>query len=113
MRTAEKPRGRPFQPGTSGNPEGRHKDISNIRDLARQYSDRAINTIVHVMEHDTNGRARVAAATAILDRAWGKAPHEIQIWQMLQNEIAQMSDEALIAEFERIMARRKEVTSSR
>jgi hypothetical protein len=62
-----------FKKGQSGNPGGRPKDGLGMRELARSYSTRAIETLVKVME---NGRgkssARVAAAVALLDRGFGR-----------------------------------------
>lgn len=64
--------GRPFQPGKSGNPGDRPKVIAEVRDLARQHTALAIETLVHIMQHGDKDAARVTAARAILDRAWGK-----------------------------------------
>ncbi len=65
--------GRPWKPGQSGNPGGRPKAIGHVRDLARELTDDAIQTLATVM-HDPKAPpgARVAAAVAILDRGWGK-----------------------------------------
>jgi hypothetical protein len=74
VRTA-KPRGpgRPFQRGQSGNPGGRPKAVAEVRDLARKHTALAIKTLVSIMQHSDKDAARVAAAQALLDRAWGKA----------------------------------------
>lgn len=63
----------PFAPGKSGNPSGRPKVVAHIRDLARQHTDTAIKALVEEARSGT-GSARVAAASALLDRAYGKAP---------------------------------------
>lgn len=63
----------PFQPGESGNPGGRPKEVGHIRKLAREYTERAVQTLVEALG-DEKGATRVAAATALLDRGWGKAP---------------------------------------
>lgn len=41
--------------------------------MARQYTEQAMATLASVME-DGSGPAKVAAANAMLDRGWGKAP---------------------------------------
>ena len=71
--------GRPFQPGQSGNPGGRPKDISIVRDLARTHTSDAIQTLVSIMRDGRKEAARVAAAQAILDRGWGKAVQDLDI----------------------------------
>ena len=39
----------PFQPGQSGNPDGRRKEDSHVRALARQYTEQAIQTLGDIM----------------------------------------------------------------
>jgi hypothetical protein len=60
-----------FKPGISGNPSGRPKVEGEVRALARRYTTRAIRRLAQLMRSD-NPRVAVAAATALLDRAWGK-----------------------------------------
>jgi hypothetical protein len=62
-----------FKKGTSGNPGGRPKLLQDVRDLAREYTREAIETFVHVMKNvKAPATARIAAASALLDRGWGK-----------------------------------------
>lgn len=66
--------GKPFKPGQSGNPGGRPKIIGHIRDLARQYTELAINTLADTLtDKKAPYAAKIAAAQALLDRGWGKA----------------------------------------
>ena len=65
--------GRPFQPGSSGNPGGRPRAAHSIQELARKHAPEAIKTLADIAKNGTPG-ARVSAAIALLDRAYGKAP---------------------------------------
>ena len=56
----------------SGNPGGRPKVITEVRDLARQHTRKAVQTLVTVMQSAESDSARVAAANALLDRGFGK-----------------------------------------
>ena len=63
-----------FKPGQSGNPSGRPKDVGHVRDLARKHTTAAIKMLAAMMKSGEPDRTRVAAAEALLDRGWGKAP---------------------------------------
>lgn len=54
------------------------KTPTEIRSLARAHTDKAINCLVGVMENSTSDPAKVAAATALLDRGWGKPSQPIE-----------------------------------
>lgn len=62
-----------FQPGQSGNPSGRPKENARVKELARQWTEDAIQTLASVMnDSEAKPGERCAAASALLDRAWGK-----------------------------------------
>jgi Family of unknown function (DUF5681) len=61
-----------FEKGQSGNPGGRPKADGEIRELARQHTAAALATLAEICQSGENESARVAAANALLDRAWGK-----------------------------------------
>src|SRR4051794_5342837 len=61
-----------FKPGQSGNPGGRPRTIGDVRDAAREHTVEAIERLAHWMRSN-DPRASIAAATALLDRGWGKA----------------------------------------
>ena len=64
--------------GISGNPGGRPKGFGDIREIARTHTATAIETLVSVMNNpDATASARVAAATALLDRGWGRPTQPI------------------------------------
>jgi hypothetical protein len=73
LRTGPKQMNGRFQPGRSGNPGGRPRAAHSITELARQHAPDAIKTLADIAKNGTPG-ARVSAAIALLDRAYGKAP---------------------------------------
>jgi hypothetical protein len=52
----------------------------NIKDLARQHTETAIETLVEIMtDGDAQASARLTAANSLLDRGWGKAGAHTEI----------------------------------
>jgi hypothetical protein len=53
--------------------------VTEIRSLARSHTRSALNVLVGVMRHpNATPSARVAAATAILDRGWGRPTQALE-----------------------------------
>lgn len=70
--------GKPFAKGQSGNPGGRPKEVAEVRELARQYTEEAVDTLATIMRSAKEpAAARVRAAESILDRGYGKASQPI------------------------------------
>lgn len=68
-----------FEPGQSGNPGGRSKFLPYIRELAREQSEVAITTLSNLCQDSkTPPSARVAAASALLDRGYGKPTQYVE-----------------------------------
>ena len=84
-----------FKLGKSGNPSGRPKVVAEVRDLAREKTPKAIETLSAIMEDvGAPPSARVAAASALLDRGWGKAPQTIK-HEGLEERLRQADDATL------------------
>lgn len=75
---AARGKGKPFQKGQSGNPGGRPKEVGNVRELARQYTEEAITTLASIMRSGDSDRARAEASSKLLDRGWGRPEQAIE-----------------------------------
>jgi uncharacterized protein DUF5681 len=97
--------------GVSGNPGGRPKGEGDIRTLAQLHTASAINRLVKVMNDDTAApSAQVAAATALLDRAWGRPAQTIRASiESDHNRMESVMDQDF---FDRVLARIKNRTPS-
>jgi hypothetical protein len=91
-----------FRPGVSGNPGGRPRRpttieakriTADVKALAQQCAPDAVATLKSIMlSEKVPAAARISAATAILDRGYGKARQEVE---MRQFNIARLNDEQL------------------
>lgn len=99
-----------FVKGQSGNPSGRPKitlpDGRSLKDIAREHTLDAVQTLVEVMgDTEAPHPARVSAASAILDRGWGKPVQELEAGERLT--------ETLSAILERIDGRTRTIAAPR
>lgn len=74
----------PFQKGQSGNPGGRPKaylsDERSLSELAREHTAEAVETLAALMRNTgTPAAARIAAASTILERGWGRPTQAVAI----------------------------------
>lgn len=75
------------RPG-AGRPQGRRNKATTeqkqtLEELARSYTETALNVLVEVAQHGQSEAARVSAANAILDRGFGK-PRQLEPLQVHQ-----------------------------
>jgi hypothetical protein len=63
-----------FKPGTSGNPGGRPKAALDVQALARTHTTAAVRALAEALR---DPKLKVAAATALLDRGWGKPAQHV------------------------------------
>jgi hypothetical protein len=69
-----------FLPGGCPNPGGRPREIGYVVELARERTEDAVRVLHEIALDATQpGASRVAAASALLDRGWGRAPSSIDI----------------------------------
>lgn len=85
----------PFVKGQSGNPSGRPKitlpDGRSLVDVAREHTLDAVGTLVEVMaDQEAPHPSRVSAASAILDRGWGKPKQEIEAGERMIDALTEM-----------------------
>ncbi len=85
-----------FQKGRSGNPGGRPKVVHDVQAAAREHTALAMAALAEICaDVGVPAMARVSAASALLDRAWGKP-----IARNINAAVAdpkQMSDAELVA----------------
>src|SRR5258708_14797794 len=68
----------PYEPGHSGNPGGRPKGLTQVRELARTHTEAAIAALAKIMQkEDSADQTVITAAVALLDRAWGRPTQPI------------------------------------
>jgi hypothetical protein len=76
-----------FRKGQSANPGGRPKGYGNVRDLAREYTEEAIEALVALMRDGSNKMASAKAASELLSRGWGQPTAYIEQTSSLAEEI--------------------------
>ena len=66
--------------GVSGNPGGRPRAVVEVAELARLETTASIRALVRVRDSEASPPAAVvAAAIALLDRAWGRPQQAVEI----------------------------------
>jgi hypothetical protein len=102
-----------WPPGVSGNPRGRPSFKRPVEELARTYTEEAVETLVYLMHHGVPDSVRGAAATALLNRGWGLPRQVVEIeddeegFEAKLHEIESMSLEDVQRELARIALRRE------
>lgn len=89
----------PFQKGQSGNPGGRAKvalpDGRTLTEIAREHTPKAVDALVAVLDSmDASDAAKVSAATALLDRGWGRPRQDLGIEVKSDDAVASLLERA-------------------
>ena len=89
METKTNGRGRPRgQPKTGGRKPGTlNKVTADIKAMAGEYGERAIQELARLATNANNEQTRVSACKEILDRAYGKAPQSLEHSGRISNKI--------------------------
>lgn len=87
-----------FAPGVSGNPSGRPAVVTELQKLAREHTTAALQVLIDVMgNRGAAPAARVAAATALLDRGYGRPSTAVLIEAVSAPSVPSAEREALLA----------------
>jgi hypothetical protein len=70
---SDKPKGRPFQPGQSGNPLGRGVEREQLRKYIREYGKESVDGIVEMSRSSRSEKIRLAAYIWLAEQNVGKA----------------------------------------
>jgi hypothetical protein len=88
----------PFVKGHSGNPGGKPKLEAGVRELARKYTRKAINTLIGILDDPkANAAARSFAANSLLDRGYGKPTQHIETNVTILDSLSETELRALAA----------------
>lgn len=90
--------------GRSGNPGGRPRVVEAVRDIARESTELAVETLRQICADPAAPHAaRVSAASALLDRGWGRPMQGLAVLAVTApRSVEEMTDEQIMA----LMARR-------
>ena len=89
-----------FKPGVSGNPGGRPREVSDIRALAQERTQDALDALTEIVSNKkAPPAARVAAANSLLDRGYGRPLQQSEVTNITAGarKASDMTDDELVA----------------
>lgn len=76
-----------FLPGHAGRPPGTPDKVPReVRELARQYTEDAVEELAAIAFESDSDFARVAAIKELLDRGWGKSKASVEVSGKVEHE---------------------------
>jgi hypothetical protein len=88
-----------FKKGQSGNPGGRPGAVASLQIEARRHMAMALNVLAEIARKGGKEASRVAAATALLDRGFGRPSQTVEMRideGLLNKRLSEMSPEELL-----------------
>lgn len=67
-----------FEPGQSGNPEGRPRKSNKAAGMAREQTEKAVQVLINALADDKTEN-RIKAAESLLNRGWGKPQEYVEL----------------------------------
>jgi hypothetical protein len=81
--------------GRSGNPGGRPRALGSLQLAARQHADMALRVLAEIAEKGKREASRIAAATALLDRGFGRPMQSVDVRVLMEPSSSAWSNDPL------------------
>lgn len=103
------------RPGSGRKKGAPNKATAELKQLASEYTEGAVKTLVEVMQdREAPAPARIAAANSLLDRSHGKPRQEIELSSSkVDKELLQQLEQDMMVRLEKARERQRQVLIER